>query len=100
MISLDYLKLAQIKADGDLYRPEQLDQRTLQRAAVAIARGQMWLARPAMTVFFDQLYFWVASHFHRYEAALRGHSPYCEFWCDIKQGSKQAAIDFCRKSAT
>lgn len=95
MIALDYLTLSQLCADGDLYSAESLDQRTLWRAEVAARRGEMWRARPAMTVFFDGCYFWVASLFHRYEAGLC--AGYCEFWCDIKRGTKSDAINFCGK---
>jgi len=98
MISLDYLSLLQISADADLYLPDQLDPQTLRRAELAASRGEMWRARPAMTVYSADCHFWVSSHFHRYDAALRAGCA--EFWCDIKRGSKQAAIDFSRKSAT
>lgn len=93
MIGLDYLKLSQMGADADVYRADALDERQLARASKAVTLGQMWQARPAMTVFFDGCLFWVASHFHRYESAVRAEAPHCEFWCDISRGTKGDAIN-------
>ena len=94
MISLDYLKFIQLSVDGDLYDADALDERTVHRAAQAIAAGTMWTVRPALTAFFDGCSFWVASHFNRYEAARRADARHCEFWCDIRQGTKRDAINF------
>jgi hypothetical protein len=94
MIALDYLKFIQLSADSDLYDAEALDERTVRRAAAAIAAGTMWTVRPALTAFFDGCSFWVASHFNRFEAARRAGAHHCEFWCDIRQGTKRDAINF------
>jgi hypothetical protein len=99
MISLDYLKFIQLSVDGDLYDADALDERTVHRAAQAIAAGTMWTVRPALTAFFDGCSFWVASHFNRYEAARRVDARHCEFWCDIKQGTKRDAINFGKGAA-
>jgi len=55
---------------------------------VAIRCGSMRAAQPATKVFFDGYRFWLASHFHRHEAARRPGVGHQEFWCEIEPGSK------------
>jgi hypothetical protein len=100
LISLDYLTFRQLSADTDLYSPDSLDQRLVERAGHAVRSGSLWTVRPAMKVFFDGCSFWIASHFNRYEAALRAGAVHAEFWCDIKRGTKGDAINFSKGATT
>jgi hypothetical protein len=100
MSRADYLTLAQLRESRSEYRQEDLNAAALRKAVAAVHAGRMWAVRPAMAILFDGICYRPASHFHRIEAAVLAGSPYCEFWCDIKQGTKQAAIDFSRKSTT
>lgn len=98
MLSLDFLTLSQLAESRSIYRPEQLDQRTVARAMRAVKQGVMHAARPAMTVFFDGVSFRSASHHHRVEAAFRSGAAHCEFWCHILPGSAREAIEFSRSN--
>jgi hypothetical protein len=53
-----------------------------------------------MTVFFDGCRFWLAGHFHRYEAARRLGARHQEFWCEIQPGSKGDAVRYASKWGT
>ncbi|MEK6290920.1 MAG: hypothetical protein V4793_05940 [Paraburkholderia tropica] len=89
ILGRDYLKFLQLSADDAL--THVLDNASLENAITAICSGAMRSARPPMKVFFDGCRFWLASHFHRYEAARRLGANHQEFWCDIEPGSRDHA---------
>ena len=91
VLGLDYLKFLQLSVDDELTRGESYDDAALQDAMTAVRSGSMRAVRPAMKVFFDGCRFWLASHFHRYEAARRPGVRHQEFWCEIAPGSKDDA---------
>jgi hypothetical protein len=93
VICLDYLKANQLRL-GD-------ESIVMSEIAVAenielIRSGNMWKLRPAMPVFFDGLHFWVAGYPERHEASARLEAKWCEFWCDIRAGTKSDASHFYR----
>jgi len=92
VLKTDYLKFSQLSVADELAIGEPLDDAQLKQALSAIECGSMRAARPAMKVFFDGCRFWLAGHFHRYEAARRLGARHQEFWCDIEPGSKDAAL--------
>ena len=47
-----------------------------------------------MKGFFDGCQFWLASHFHRYEAARQLGVRHQEFWCAIQPGLKEDAFGY------
>ncbi|QYD67069.1 hypothetical protein KZJ38_11690 [Paraburkholderia edwinii] len=94
MLSLDYLKFLQLSVDVEFNREASFDDAALQEAMAAVRSGSMRAARPAMKVFFDGCHFWLASHFHRYEAARRLGARYQEFWCEIERGSMDHAVRY------
>ena len=90
----DYLKFSQLSVADELSARESLDDAALEEAMTAIGCGSMRAGRPAMTVFFDGCRFWLAGHFHRYEAARRLGARHQEFWCEIQPGSKGDAVRY------
>lgn len=88
----DYLTFLQLSVVEQLLVEKVSDDASLKEALDAICCGSMRLARPAMKVVFDGCRFWLASHFHRYEAARRLGARHQEFWCDIESGSKDDAL--------
>ena len=92
VLKTDYLKFSQLSVADELAIGQSLDGAQLEEALSAIACGSMRAARPAMKVFYDGCRFWLAGHFHRYEAARRLGARHQEFWCDIEPGSKDAAL--------
>ena len=86
VLGLDYLKFLQLSVDAELNREGSFDDAALQDAMAAVRCGSMRAAQPAMKVFFDGCQFWLASHFHRYEAARRLGARHQEFWCEIQPG--------------
>jgi len=91
VLGCDYLKFLQLSVDDELAREESLDDAALEDATLSIRCGSMRAARPPMKVFFDGCQFWLASHFHRYEAARRLGARHQEFWCEIEPGSRDDA---------
>ncbi|WP_116610228.1 hypothetical protein [Paraburkholderia unamae] len=89
VLGLDYLKFLQLSVDDGLAC--EFDDAALQDAMAAVRSGSMRAAQPAMKVFFDGCQFWLASHFHRYEAARRLGARHQEFWCEIQPGPKDHA---------
>ncbi|KWK50953.1 hypothetical protein WT81_26195 [Burkholderia stagnalis] len=94
MLGIDYLKFLQLSVDDELLGKASLGDEALEEAMSAIRVGSMRAARPAMRVFFDGCRFWLASHFHRYEAARRLGARHQEFWCEIKPGPKDDAVRY------
>lgn len=92
VLGLDYLKFLQLSVDNELTRGESYDDAALQDAMTAVRSGSMRAVRPAMKVFFDGCRFWLASHFHRHEAARRLGARHQEFWCEIEPGSKDDSV--------
>ncbi|MBB2983968.1 hypothetical protein FHX57_007189 [Paraburkholderia tropica] len=92
MLGLDYLKFLQLSVDDELCRKGSFVDAALQDAMAAIRKGSMRTEQPAMKVFFDGCQFWLASHFHRHEAARRLDAFHQEFWCDIQPGQKAHAV--------
>ena len=100
MLGRDYLKFLQLSAADEVFAEEPLDDAAFEEAMTAIGCGSMRAARPAMTVFFDGCRFWLAGHFHRYEAARRLGARHQEFWCEIQPGSKGDAVRYASKWGT
>ena len=100
VLCMDYLKYSQLSASDELFARAFLDDAALQEAMSAIACGSMRAARPGMKVFFDGCKFWLASQFHRYEAARRVGARYQEFWCEIQPGSKSDALRYASARTT
>ncbi|WP_155635980.1 hypothetical protein [Burkholderia stagnalis] len=94
VLGIDYLKFLQLSVDDELLAKASLGDEALEEAMSAIRVGSMRAARPAMRVFFDGCRFWLASHFHRYEAARRLGARHQEFWCEIKPGPKDDAVRY------
>ncbi|WP_155754511.1 hypothetical protein [Burkholderia stagnalis] len=94
VLGIDYLKFLQLSVDDELLGKASLGDKALEEAMSAIRVGSMRAARPAMRVFFDGCRFWLASHFHRYEAARRLGARHQEFWCEIKPGPKDDAVRY------
>ncbi|MFA8357016.1 hypothetical protein [Burkholderia ubonensis] len=94
VLGIDYLKFLQLSVDDELLGEASLGDEALEDAMSAIRVGSMRAARPAMKVFFDGCRFWLASHFHRYEAARRLGARHQEFWCEIKPGPKDDAVRY------
>jgi hypothetical protein len=94
VLSLDYLKFLQLSVNDELTCEGTFDDAVLKDAMAAIRSGSMRAAQPAMKVFFDGGQFWLASHFHRYEAARRLGARHQEFWCEIQPGPKDHAVRF------
>lgn len=95
VLGRDYLKFLQLSVNDEFPAGKLFDDIALEDAVAAIRCGSMRAARPAMKVFFDGCQFWVASHFHRYEAARRLDARHQEFWCEIQTGSKDHARAIC-----
>ncbi|WP_321797299.1 hypothetical protein [Burkholderia sp. BCC1988] len=94
VLGRDYLKFLQLSVDDALRGAQTFADEALEEAMTAIRRGSMRAARPAMKVFFDGCRFWLASHFHRYEAARRLGARHQEFWCEIEPGPKDDAVRY------
>lgn len=94
VLGLDYLKFLQLSVDAELACKGSFDDAALQDDMAAVRSGSMRAAQPAMKVFFDGCQFWLASHFHRYEAARRLGARHQEFWCEIQPGSKDHAVRY------
>ncbi|MFP3708575.1 hypothetical protein SB783_31645 [Paraburkholderia sp. SIMBA_009] len=94
MLGLDYLKFLQLSVDHELCCKGSFDDAALQDAMAAIRSGSMRTEQPAMKVFFDGCQFWLASHFHRHEAARRLDAFHQEFWCEIQPGQKAHAVRY------
>ncbi|WP_347469735.1 hypothetical protein [Burkholderia stagnalis] len=94
VLGIDYLKFLQLSVDDELLGKASLGDEALEEAMSAIRVGSMRAARPAMRVFFDGCRFWLASHFHRYEAARRLGARHQEFWCEIRPGPKDDAVQY------
>ncbi|WP_124595791.1 hypothetical protein [Burkholderia stagnalis] len=94
VLGIDYLKFLQLSVDDELLGAASLGDEALEEAMSAIRVGSMRAARPAMRVFFDGCRFWLASHFHRYEAARRLGARHQEFWCEIRPGPKDDAVRY------
>jgi hypothetical protein len=94
VLGRDYLKFLQLSVDDELTREGSFDEEALQDAMAAVSSGLMRAAQPAMMVFFDGCQFWLASHFHRYEAARRLGARHQEFWCEIQPGPKDHAVRY------
>ncbi len=92
VLGRDYLTFLQLAVDDALLRNASSDVEALEEAKTAIRLGTMRAARPAMKVFFDGCRFWLASHFHRYEAARRLGARHQEFWCEIAPGPRDDAV--------
>lgn len=94
MLGLDYLKFLQLSAGDELACEGSFDDAALQDAMAAVLSGSMRTAQPAMKVRFDGCQFWLASHFHRYEAARRLGARHQEFWCEIQPGPKDHTLRY------
>ncbi|WP_124490665.1 hypothetical protein [Burkholderia stagnalis] len=94
VLGIDYLTFSQLSVDDELLGEASLGDEALEEAMSAIRVGSMRAARPAMRVFFDGCRFWLASHFHRYEAARRLGARHQEFWCEIRPGPKDDAVRY------
>jgi hypothetical protein len=94
VLGLDYLKFLQLSVAVELNREGSFDDAALQDAMAAVRSGSIRAAQPAMKVFFDGCRFWLASHFHRYEAARRLVTRHQEFWCEIQPGPKDHAVRY------
>ncbi|MBB2926559.1 hypothetical protein [Paraburkholderia silvatlantica] len=94
VLGLDYLKFLQLSVDDELACEGSFDDAALQDAMAAVRSGSMRAAQPAMKVFFDGCQFWLASHFHRHEAARRLGARHQEFWCEIRPGPKDHAVRY------
>ncbi|MCG5078815.1 hypothetical protein [Paraburkholderia tagetis] len=94
VLGLDYLKFLQLSVDDELACEGSFDDVALQDAMAAVRSGSMRAAQPAMKVFFDSCQYWLASHFHRYEAARRLGARHQEFWCEIQPGPKGHAVRY------
>jgi len=92
VLGRDYLKFLQLSVDDELASRGWFADAELQDAMAAVHSGSMRGAQPAMKVFFDGCQFWLASHFHRYEAARRLGARHQEFWCEIQPGPKDRAV--------
>ncbi|MBB3259015.1 hypothetical protein F4827_003889 [Paraburkholderia bannensis] len=97
VLSLDYLKFLQLSVNPELADARIRDAAALEHAMAAVRSGSMRTEHPAMKVFFDGCQFWLASHFHRYEAARRLGARHQEFWCEIQPGSKDDALRYASK---
>ncbi|WP_321867341.1 hypothetical protein [Paraburkholderia tropica] len=94
MLGLDYLKFRQLSVDEVLRCTESFTEDAVRNAMADIRSGSMRTAQPAMKVFFDGCQFWLASHFHRHEAARRLGAFQQEFWCQIQPGQKAHAVRY------
>ncbi|WP_321858740.1 hypothetical protein [Paraburkholderia tropica] len=94
MLGLDYLKFLQLSVDDELCRKGSFEDAALQDAMAAIRSGSMRTEQPPMKVFFDGCQFWLASHFHRHEAARRLGAFHQDFWCEIQPGQKAHAVRY------
>lgn len=92
VLGRDYLKFFQLSIADELSADQFIDGQALEQAMTAIRCGSMRAVRPAMKVFFDGCRFWLASHFHRHEAARRLGVRHQEFWCEIEPGSKDDSV--------
>ena len=99
VLGRDYLKYSQLSVPDELLARAFLDDAALEEAMAAIGCGSMRGERPAMKVFFDGCKFWLAGHFHRYEAARQLGARHQEFWCEIQPGSKGDALRYVSTSA-
>ncbi|WP_423396496.1 hypothetical protein [Burkholderia sp. LMG 21824] len=91
VLGIDYLKFLQLSVDDAMLFDTSFDIDALDDAVASIRSNSMRAARPAMKVFFDGCRFWLASHFHRYEAARRLGARHQEFFCEIVPGRKADA---------
>ena len=94
VLGRDYLKFLQLSVDDELASRGWFADAALQEAMTAVRSGSMRGAQPAMKVFFDGCQFWLASHFHRYEAARRLGARHQEFWCEIQPGPRDHAVRY------
>ena len=94
MLGRDYLKYSELSVPDELLALEFLHDAALKKAMGALRRVSMRGERPAMKVFFDGCKFWLASHFHRYEAARQLGARHQEFWCEIQPGLKGDALRY------
>ena len=61
VLARDYLTFPQLSVDNELRGAELFDEAALEEAMIAIGRGSMHAARPAMKVFFDGCQLWLES---------------------------------------
>ncbi len=94
VLGLDYLKFLQLSVSDEFLMREAIGSPAVKDALTSIRLGTMRAARPAMKVFFDGCRFWLASHVHRYQAARLLGACHQEFWCDIRAGTRNDAIQY------
>ncbi|SAL86371.1 hypothetical protein AWB74_07676 [Caballeronia arvi] len=94
VLGLDYLKFLQLSVSDEFLMREAMGSPAVEDALTSIRLGTMRAARPAMKVFFDGCRFWLASHVHRYQAARLLGACHQEFWCDIRAGTRNDAIQY------
>ena len=94
VLRLDYLKFLQLSVSDEFLMREAIGSPAVEDALTSIRLGTMRAARPAMEVFFDGCRFWLASHVHRYQAARLLGACHQEFWCDIRAGTRNDAIQY------
>ncbi|QQC63864.1 ParB/RepB/Spo0J family partition protein [Paraburkholderia ginsengisoli] len=84
-----WLKLCEITEDCEVQIRTQLDEEKVREYAEAMTAGEKF---PRPVVFFDRLTYWLASGYHRVEAArVAGLS---EIECDVRDGQKRDAALF------
>jgi len=83
------IKLSEIRIDGGTQAREQLNQDVVKEYAEHMREGAEF---PAITVFFDGVFYWLADGFHRYFAAKS--NAYAEILADIKTGTLDDATLF------
>jgi hypothetical protein len=88
-MSFRFLKIEEIQGDPDIQIRDSLDEERVEEYAAAMLEGAQF---PRLVVFFDRLHYWLASGYHRYEAAHRAGRR--EIDCDVRDGAKRDAIIF------
>lgn len=100
VLALDYLKFSQLSVSDEVLMRAAGGSPAVEEALASIRTGTMRAARPAMTIFFDGCQFWLASHAHRYQAARLLGACHQEFWCDVRSGTSNDAVQYASRIAT
>ena len=83
------LPITEIRTDGGTQARVRIDRDTVDRYAELLTDGHIF---PAVRVYYDGEYYWLADGFHRVNAARQ--IGLMEFECDVQPGTRLDAIDF------
>lgn len=85
------LSISQLRLDGGTQPRAQLDLITIAEYADAMRAGAQF---PAVTVFYDGEFYWLADGYHRVRAAEANGDGLATVEADVRQGSRRDAILF------